>query len=87
MLQQRLTELRTAESAAGRPLKILPFWGHKPTAAARSASPYDRIWGLGIAPTNPDAYRPSVWRGLNLLGFALMDVRDRLRTTQQPISG
>jgi ribA/ribD-fused uncharacterized protein len=42
------------------------------------ASPFDRIWGIGIAPTNPDAAHPSRWRGLNLLGFALMQVRDRL---------
>jgi ribA/ribD-fused uncharacterized protein len=178
---QRLADLRTAE-LAGQPLKILPFWGHKPTAsgaigtgclsqwwpsaftvdevtyptaehwmmagkarlfadedgvaavlAAKSpgaakaagrkvrgfdeqrwtdarydlvvagnlarfgqhadlraflvategkilveASPYDRIWGIGMAPTNQDVRRPSAWRGLNLLGFALMDVRDQL---------
>jgi ribA/ribD-fused uncharacterized protein len=42
------------------------------------ASPLDRIWGIGLAATNPDAHRPSAWRGANLLGFALMDVRDRL---------
>jgi ribA/ribD-fused uncharacterized protein len=179
--QQRLADLRAAE-LAGQPLKIMPFWGHKPTAsgaigagclsqwwpeaftvdgvtyptaehwmmagkarlfgdedglaavlAAKSpgaakaagrkvrgfdeqrwsdarydlvvagnlakfgqhpdlreflartgdrvlveASPYDRIWGVGMAPTNPDVDRPSAWRGLNLLGFALMDVRERL---------
>ena len=45
------------------------------------ASPYDRIWGIGMAPANPTVRRPSAWRGLNLLGFALMDVRDQLRTT------
>ena len=42
------------------------------------ASPYDRIWGVGMAPTNPDVHRPSAWRGRNLLGFALMDVRAQL---------
>ena len=42
------------------------------------ASPYDRIWGIGMAGDDPDVRRPSAWRGLNLLGFALMDVRDRL---------
>lgn len=42
------------------------------------ASPYDRIWGVGMAATNPDVARPSAWRGLNLLGFALMEVRERL---------
>jgi hypothetical protein len=43
------------------------------------ASPYDRIWGIGMCPTNPAVGRPSAWRGRNLLGFALMEVRDRLR--------
>jgi ribA/ribD-fused uncharacterized protein len=42
------------------------------------ASPYDRIWGIGMAAGNPDAHRPSAWRGCNLLGFALMEVRERL---------
>jgi len=42
------------------------------------ASPYDRIWGIGMGPNNPDVAHPLRWRGLNLLGFALMDVRERL---------
>ncbi len=42
------------------------------------ASPYDRIWGIGMAAGHPDAGRPSKWRGRNLLGFALMEVRERL---------
>ena len=42
------------------------------------ASPYDRIWGIGMAPTHDDVAHPTKWRGLNLLGFALMDVRERL---------
>jgi ribA/ribD-fused uncharacterized protein len=43
------------------------------------ASPYDRIWGVGMGPTNPDVHRPSAWRGKNLLGFALMEVREHFR--------
>jgi ribA/ribD-fused uncharacterized protein len=42
------------------------------------ASPYDRIWGVGLAPTHEDVAHPARWKGLNLLGFALMEVRDRL---------
>lgn len=42
------------------------------------ASPVDRIWGIGLAANSPDASKPAHWRGLNLLGFALMEVRHRL---------
>jgi ribA/ribD-fused uncharacterized protein len=42
------------------------------------ASPRDRIWGIGMSAGHRDASRPSRWRGLNLLGFALMNVRDQL---------
>jgi ribA/ribD-fused uncharacterized protein len=40
------------------------------------ASPRDTIWGIGLGPENPLAQVPEKWRGLNLLGFALMEVRD-----------
>lgn len=43
------------------------------------ASPDDRIWGIGLASNNTYARRPLKWPGKNLLGFALMEVRDRLR--------
>ncbi|MEJ2611786.1 MAG: NADAR family protein [Candidatus Thiodiazotropha sp.] len=42
------------------------------------ASPVDKIWGIGLAQDNPASNDPSRWRGLNLLGFALMEVRDKL---------
>lgn len=42
------------------------------------ASPFDRIWGVGMGPGNPDVRHPAKWRGLNLLGFALMEVREAL---------
>ncbi len=42
------------------------------------ASPQDRIWGIGLAAADPRAQRPEEWPGLNLLGFALMEVRQRL---------
>lgn len=41
------------------------------------ASPDDRIWGIGLSENHPDAHNPAKWRGMNLLGFALMEVRDR----------
>ncbi len=42
------------------------------------ASPVDAIWGIGLAPDDPMANNPLNWKGLNLLGFALMEVRDEL---------
>jgi ribA/ribD-fused uncharacterized protein len=42
------------------------------------ASPVDLIWGVGRAADDPAARRPSLWRGMNLLGFALMEVRELL---------
>ena len=44
------------------------------------ASPYDKIWGIGIDEDNPDSINPSRWQGENHLGFALMAVRDVMRT-------
>jgi ribA/ribD-fused uncharacterized protein len=43
------------------------------------ASPVDNIWGIGLAADSPDAANPARWQGPNLLGFALMEVRDQLR--------
>ena len=42
------------------------------------ASLVDRIWGIGLAASDDAARHPSRWRGLNLLGFALTDVREEL---------
>ncbi|WUK96676.1 NADAR family protein [Streptomyces sp. NBC_00356] len=43
------------------------------------ASPMDRVWGIGMAADEAGAADPEAWRGLNLLGFALMAARKRLR--------
>jgi len=40
------------------------------------ASPVDSIWGIGLAQDDARASNPNLWPGLNLLGFALMQVRD-----------
>lgn len=46
------------------------------------ASPLDRIWGIGLAADDDRAVSPECWLGLNLLGFALMEVRHQLRAQQ-----
>ncbi|WP_237694098.1 NADAR family protein [Streptomyces sp. SID2888] len=43
------------------------------------ASPVDRVWGIGLAADDERAAEPESWRGSNLLGFALMEARERLR--------
>ena len=47
------------------------------------ASPCDAIWGIRLAASSPEARDPMKWRGQNLLGFALMEVRDELRRVTQ----
>lgn len=39
------------------------------------ASPYDKIWGIGLGQDNPDRFDKSKWRGTNWLGEVLMKVR------------
>jgi len=42
------------------------------------ASPVDKIWGIGLAADDKKIENPRLWKGLNLLGFALMEVRKQL---------
>ena len=42
-------------------------------------SPYDKIWGVGLKYSDPKILNEKNWRGENLLGKALMVVRDKLR--------
>lgn len=43
------------------------------------ASPVDAIWGIGMTSDHENCNNPLKWKGLNLLGFALMEVRDELK--------
>jgi len=38
----------------------------------------DRIWGIGLSMTDPDRLDRDCWKGQNLLGYALMMVREDL---------
>jgi ribA/ribD-fused uncharacterized protein len=44
------------------------------------ASPVDAVWGIGLAASDDRALDPRTWRGLNLLGFALMKARIGLKS-------
>ena len=41
--------------------------------------PTDTIWGIGLAASDERARDPMQWRGLSLLGFALVEARRQLR--------
>ena len=43
------------------------------------ASPYDKIWGIGMSKDDPDVRNPHCWKGTNWLGFCLMAARDCIR--------
>ena len=38
----------------------------------------DRIWGIGLSMKDPDRFDKTKWKGQNLLGYALMMVRESL---------
>jgi ribA/ribD-fused uncharacterized protein len=46
------------------------------------ASPYDKIWGIGLKASHPNAKNKSKWKGLNLLGQALVKAREKIRANQ-----
>ena len=46
------------------------------------ASPYDKIWGIGLAADDPRALNRDTWLGKNWLGETLTRVRDKLLTLE-----
>jgi ribA/ribD-fused uncharacterized protein len=61
-------------------LKILLATGNKMIV---EASPYDRIWGIGMGVNKyPEILDPKNWRGHNLLGEAIMNARSILSGKQ-----
>ena len=47
------------------------------------ASPYDDIWGIGLDQAHAAGVDVTGWRGQNLLGFALMEVREEIRRLRE----
>lgn len=43
------------------------------------ASPYDHVWGVGLGPNDKRLLNTDEWRGQNLLGQCLMDIRKAIR--------
>lgn len=48
-------------------------------AVLAEANPFDNVWGIGLSHDSKNANDPYAWKGLNLLGFALMEIREYLR--------
>ncbi len=48
-------------------------------ATLAEASPLDYVWGIGLKADDPKATNPYYWKGDNLLGKALMKVRDMIK--------
>ncbi|CAF0855622.1 unnamed protein product [Didymodactylos carnosus] len=47
------------------------------------ASPNDQIWGIGMDQSNPRVANRSEWKGLNLLGFILTDICNKIYEEQK----
>lgn len=45
-------------------------------AIMAEASPWDKIWGIGMTAEDPDSKSPERWNGQNILGDILMEIRD-----------
>lgn len=48
------------------------------TAILAECAVKDRIWGIGLSMKDLKRFDITQWRGQNLLGYALMEVRKRL---------
>ena len=46
------------------------------------ASPYDKIWGIGLHWEDDEVLDEKNWKGLNLLGKALMEVRKNINKNE-----
>ena len=47
------------------------------------ASPYDKVWGIGMHANDPGVEDPANWKGLNLLGQVLDNVRTAIMTAER----
>jgi ribA/ribD-fused uncharacterized protein len=76
--RSRIVETGSFEKFRQNP-PLAAFLGGTAERVLVEASPVDRIWGIGLPAGDPHAGDPERWRGLNLLGFALMTARELLR--------
>lgn len=50
------------------------------------ASPYDKIWGIGLTANDPRSLNKETWQGTNWLGQLLTMLREELRVSTESIS-
>lgn len=67
--------VRANEAKFGQNAELGQFLRQTGERILVEASPVDRVWGIGLAQDDEKVSNPNQWRGLNLLGFALMQVR------------
>lgn len=71
-----ITNVLVAKFGADKKLKkILLDTGNKTIV---EASPYDKVWGIGMGVEHPDILDESKWQGKNFLGICLMNAREIL---------
>jgi hypothetical protein len=44
-------------------------------------NPVDKIWGIGLSSSDKEIFNPKTWKGENLLGFILTEVRESLKNS------
>jgi ribA/ribD-fused uncharacterized protein len=70
--------VRASEAKFSQNLALRSYLIGTGTRILVEADPIDRVWGIGLGQEDERAKNPILWRGLNLLGFALMQVRTNL---------
>ena len=73
MLEVNLLKYRN--NAGVRDILLKKNWRNKHFV---EASPYDKIWGIGLNMDDPKSHDPNQWEGQNLLGKCLDEVREIL---------
>ena len=73
MLEVNLLKYRN--NAEVRDILLKKNWRNKHFV---EASPYDKIWGIGLNMDDPKSHDPNQWEGQNLLGKCLDEVREIL---------
>lgn len=46
------------------------------------ASPYDKVWGVGLSECDDNILNPSNWKGQNLLGYILTNIRNKIQDNE-----